>query len=102
MTRGAHLLGSYIFDFSYCPWVTPGKSTGVGILPSSPGDLSNPGIKLFFFFLSELFTMAHPSLVTLHGMAHSFNELCKVLHHDRAVIHDYLNYTDAICLPILI
>ena len=30
--------------------------------------------------------MTHPSWVTLHGMARSFAELHKLLHHDRAVI----------------
>ena len=37
--------------------------------------------------LSKVFTMTHPSWVALHGMAHSFIELCKFLHHDKAVIH---------------
>ena len=36
--------------------------------------------------LSELSTMTHLSWVALHGMAHSFIELCKPLHHDKAVI----------------
>ena len=31
--------------------------------------------------LSELSTMAHPSWVTLHGMAHSFIELDKAMVH---------------------
>ena len=99
---GAHLLGSYLFDFSYCPWVTPGKNTRVGCHFLLQGIFPTQGSNSSSFCFSELFTMTHPSLVVLHGMAHSFNELCKVLHHDRAVIHDYLNYTDAICLPILI
>ena len=38
--------------------------------------------------LSELFTMTHQSWVALRGMAHSFTELCKPLHHNRAVIHE--------------
>ena len=38
--------------------------------------------------LSELFTMSCPSWVALHGMAHSFLELCKTLHHNKAVIHE--------------
>ena len=37
--------------------------------------------------LSELFTMTQLSWVDLHGMAHSFTELCKPLHHNKAVIH---------------
>ena len=38
--------------------------------------------------LSELSTMTHPSLVALHDMAHSFIELCKSLHQDKAVIYE--------------
>ena len=38
--------------------------------------------------LSELLTMTHLSWVTLHGMAHSFTELCKPLHESKAVIHE--------------
>ena len=37
---------------------------------------------------SELSTMTHPSWVALHGMAHSFIELLKLLHHNKAVIHE--------------
>ena len=43
-----------------------------------PGDL----------ILSELFTMICPSWVALHGMAHSFIELQKPLHHEKAVIYE--------------
>ena len=49
--------------------------------------------------LSELFTMICLSWVALHGMAHSFIELHKPYHHNRAVIHEednvfeiHLNY----------
>ena len=38
--------------------------------------------------LSELSAMAHPSWVALHGVAHSFIELRKPLHHNKAVIHE--------------
>ena len=38
--------------------------------------------------LSELSAMAHPSWVALHGVAHSFIELRKPLHHDKAVIRE--------------
>ena len=38
--------------------------------------------------LSELFTLTLPFCVTLHSMAHSFIELCELLHHDKAVIHE--------------
>ena len=37
--------------------------------------------------LPELFTITHPIWVALHNMAHSFIELCKPLHHDKAMIH---------------
>ena len=36
--------------------------------------------------LSELSTMTHPSWVALPSMTHSFIELCKLLHHYKAVI----------------
>ena len=36
--------------------------------------------------LSTLSAMTHLSWVALHGMAHSFNELCKPLFYDKAVI----------------
>ena len=38
--------------------------------------------------LSELSTVTRPSWVALHGMAHSFIELCKHFHHDKVVIHE--------------
>ena len=38
--------------------------------------------------LLELSAMTRPSWVALHSMAHSFIELCKPLHHDKAVIHE--------------
>ena len=34
--------------------------------------------------------MTHMSLLALHGLAHSFTEFCKPLHHDKAVIHGLL------------
>ena len=38
--------------------------------------------------LSELSAMTSPSWVALHGMAYSFIELCKPLHHDKAVVFE--------------
>ena len=40
--------------------------------------------------LSELSTMTRPTghRTALHSMAHSFIELCKPLHHEKAVIHE--------------
>ena len=38
--------------------------------------------------LSEFSTMTHLSWVALHGMVHSFIELCKPICHDKAVIHE--------------
>ena len=37
---------------------------------------------------SELSTVTRLSWVTLHNMACGFNELCKPLCHDKAVIHE--------------
>ena len=44
-----------------------------------------PPVTIFF---SELFTMTYPSWVALHSMAHSFIELHKPLHHNKAVIDE--------------
>ena len=41
--------------------------------------------------LSELAVMTCLSWVTLHGMAHSFIELCKPLHHYKAEIREGVN-----------
>ena len=60
---GAHLPVSYLFTFSYCPWS--------GLPFPCPVDHDS----------SELLTMTKPSWVALHGMTHSFIELCKPLHH---------------------
>ena len=38
--------------------------------------------------MSELFTKTCPSLVAMHGMVTSSNELCKPLHHEKAAIHE--------------
>ena len=54
------------------------KNNCGGLPFSPPGDHS----------LSELCTVICLSWVTLHGMAHSFIELRKPLHHDKAVIHE--------------
>ena len=48
--------------------------------------------------LSELSTMTHPSWVALHGMAHSFFELDKVLVHVISVI-SFLWLWFSSCLP---
>jgi len=52
--------------------------------------------------LSELFTMTHPSWLALHGMFHSFSQLCKPRHHDKAMIPegDILGYHEAIVLHL--
>ena len=65
---GAHLPVSYLFTFSYCPWN--------GLPFPSPVDHNS----------SELLTMIKLPWVALLGMTHSFTELCKPLHHDKAVI----------------
>ena len=38
--------------------------------------------------LSEFFTLNHLSWAGLHSMVHSFTELHKLLHHNKAVIHE--------------
>ena len=68
---------SYLFVFSYCSRGSGGKSTGV-VCHSLMVD----------HVLSECSTVTHPSWVALHSMAHSFIELHKPLHHDKAVIHE--------------
>ena len=75
---GAYLPGSHLFAFSYCSWGSRGKNTGVGCHFSPPVD----------HILSELCTMTRMSWVALHSMAHGLTELCKLLHHDKAVIHE--------------
>ena len=65
-----------IFAFSYCPQHFPVCWSRFPF-PSSV----DPA-------LSVLFNMTHPSRVALHGMAYSFIELCKHLHHHKAVLHE--------------
>ena len=40
------------------------------------------------YVLSELSAITHPSWVVLQSMAHNFIELCKHLHHNKAMIHE--------------
>ena len=44
---------------------------------------------------SELFTVTCPSLVALHGIAHSFIELYKPLDHPKAVIYEGFTALDS-------
>ena len=59
-------------------WHSPGKNTGVGC----------HFLLQWATVFSELFTLTHPSWVALHSIAHSFVELWKPFHHDKAVIHE--------------
>ena len=70
----AHLPVSYIFAFSYCSRGSHSKNTGV----------------VYHCLLQwTMFCQNSPlSWVALHGMAHSFIELHKPLHQDKAVIHE--------------
>ena len=61
---GAHLLVSYLFAFSHCSWLFPGKNTGMGF----------HHLHHLHHVLSELFTVTCPSWVALHSMVHSFIE----------------------------
>ena len=40
--------------------------------------------------------MICPSRVALHSMAHSFTEVHKPTHHDKAVTHEGLNFVDPV------
>ena len=51
--------------------------------------------------LPELFIMTHPSWVALHGMAHSFTELCEPLRHNKAAIHEGVLERKAMTKPRL-
>ena len=50
-------------------------------------------------FVSELSPKTCPSWVALHGVAHSFIELCKSLHHGKAVIHEGAESMDKALTP---
>ena len=72
-------------------------------------DCSTPGLNVphhlpefaQVHILSEFSTMTCLSWVALHGMAHSFIELCKPLCHDKAVIHEGDTHI-CICLHIYV
>ena len=68
----------YLFAFSYCPWDSPCNITWVRLPFPSPVGLAS----------SKLLIMPCLSWVALHCMAHSFIELHKSLHRDKAVIHE--------------
>ena len=76
---GGLIFQFHMFCFSYCSLDSPCKHTELSFPP--PVD----------HVLSELFTMTCPTWVTLHGLTHSFNKLCKALCHDKAVIHEALS-----------
>ena len=52
--------------------------------------------------LSELFTMAGPSWVALHGMAHGLTELCKPLYLDKALIHEGVGLKQTQCSAVVV
>ena len=78
---GDSSFGVIYFD-SYCgSWGSHGKYTGWFAIPSSSGS------HFFFFFVRTL--CYDPSVLgNLPGMAYSFTELCKPIHHNKAVIHE--------------
>ena len=76
---GTHLSVSYLFAFYTVHGVLMARILERVAVPSPSGQV-----------LSELFIMIHLFSVTLHGMAHSFIELLKPLHHDKAVIHRWV------------
>ena len=63
---------AYLFAFSYSPWGSLSKIPGWVAISFSSG-------------LCCVRTLYYSSLswVALHGMAHSFIELCKLFHHDK-------------------
>ena len=65
---------SYLFAFSYCPWDSCGKNTGV--------------VHHSLLQWSTFFIVTRPSWVTLHCMAYNFIEFCKSLCDDKTVIHE--------------
>ena len=77
-TWGTHCLVSYLFGF-FIQSMRFSRQVYQGGLPFPPPE---------DHVLSEPSAMTCPSWVTLHGMTHSFIELCKPLHHDKAVIHE--------------
>jgi len=72
-----YLKVSYHFAFLYCSYGSYSKNTIVGRHFLPEGNT-----------LSELFTLTHSSWVALHCTPHSLIELCKPLHHSKAVIHE--------------
>ena len=81
---GTHLPVSYLCAFSHSSWGPCGKNTGL-VCHS-----------LLLGLFCQHFTMTCLSWVALYSMAHSFIELCKPLHHDKAshlfnTMEEYLN-----------
>ena len=68
LTRGVHLSVSYLLPFHTVYGVFKARNWSGLPFPSPVGHI-----------FSDLSTMIHPSLVALHGMAHSFFELDKVV-----------------------
>ena len=89
LTQGAHLLVSYLSAFSWCLWGSWVKNTGVVAISSFSGP----------HFVRTL----HYDLSILTGpawhMAHSFTELHKPLHREKATIYEEVFKTYG--LPIL-
>ena len=71
----AHLLASYVFVL----FMRFLEQESWNVLPFPPPE---------DHVWSELFTMTYPSCEVLHGMARSFTELHKPLHHKKALLHE--------------
>ena len=69
---------SYLFAFSYYSWSSQGKNTEWFAILFSSGP---------HFFRTLHHESSAQSYIALQVMGHSFIELCKSLHHDKAVIH---------------
>ena len=72
---GVHLSVTYLFAFSYCSWGSPGRDTRM---------ICHPLLQWTMFYQNSPLWL----WVTLHGMAHSYTELCKPLCLNKAMIHD--------------
>ena len=73
---GVHLPMSYVFAFSSCSWSSQDRNTRVVYLHQWTTFCQN----------SSLWPI-HLGWPSTGGMAHSFTEFHKPLHHDKAVIH---------------
>ena len=68
-----------------CPTLSDPMDCSRGELYTGAGLSFSPPVDHVW---SELSAMTHPSRVALHNMTHSFTELLKPPHHEKAVIQE--------------